>query len=113
MNTQLIDSINHVYNTLGSGLSESVYHKALTLNLQQQFHIVEIEKSVPIIYMNHEITTFRADIVVDNQYVLELKAINTKLSEKDHNQIKRYMRILNVPKGILVNFGKNLEIIEI
>ena len=43
--------------------------------------------------MNHEITVFRADIVVDNLFILELKATNYKLSDKEVNQIKRYMNI--------------------
>ena len=109
----IINSINKVYNTLSYGLSESIYHKALLIELKQHFNIVETEKSVPITYLNHELTVLRADIVIDNKYIIELKAISTKLSDKDFNQINRYMRILNINYGILVNFSKSLEIKDI
>ena len=113
MSDIILNSINNVYNTLGYGLSESVYQKALTLELKQHFNIVETEKSVPIVFLNHEITVLRADIVINNEYILELKATATKLTDKDENQIKRYMEILNINNGILVNFSKDLEIKEI
>ena len=59
---------------LGWGLLESFYHKALILELKQHFNIVETEKSVPIVYLNHEITVLRADIVVNNEVIIRVKA---------------------------------------
>ena len=112
MKDKIIESVNTVYNILGYGLTESIYQKALILELKQYFNQVESEKSVPIIYQDHEITMLRADIVIDNSIILELKA-TFKLSEKDEVQIKRYMQILNISEGILINFGKELSIKEI
>ena len=109
----IIEAAKDVYNVLGYGLSESTYQKALALKLKQNFNQIELERSVPIIYMNHEITVLRADIVVDNLFILELKATNYKLSDKEVNQIKRYMKILNIQAGVLINFSKELEIKEI
>ena len=51
--------------------------------------------------------------MIDNKFILELKAIASKLTFKEETQVKRYMKILGVNKGILVNFGKELEIKEI
>ena len=62
----IVEAIKDVYNVLGYGLSESVYQKALALKLKKNFQQVELERSVPVIYMNHELTVLRADIVVDN-----------------------------------------------
>ena len=40
--------------------------------------------------MNHDLIVIRADVVVDNLFILELKATTFKLSDKEVNQIKRY-----------------------
>ena len=102
------------YNNLGYGLSESVYQKALaSLKLKQNFNQIELERSVPIKYLNHELTVLRADIVVDNTFIIELKATNYKLSDKEDNQINRYMKILNISSGVLINFSKELEIKQV
>ena len=108
--SKITESINNVYNELKFGLTESIYQKALVLELKKYFENVETERSVPIIFNNHEITTLRADIIVDNKYILELKATLTKLSDKDECQLKRYMKILNIPRGFLINFGKELQL---
>ena len=56
----IIEAVKDVYNVLGYGLSESTYQKALALKLKQNFNRIELERSVPIIYMNHEITSFKS-----------------------------------------------------
>ena len=109
----IIEAAKDVHNTLGYGLSEVVYQKALALKLKQNFDQIELERSVPIKYLNHELTTLRADIVVNNIFILELKATTSKLSDKETNQINRYMKILNIPAGVLINFSQELEIKQI
>ena len=113
MESKIIHAITKVYGLLEYGLTESIYQKALLVELRKHFETVEIEKSIPIIYEGHEIAILRADIVIDNKFIIELKAIATKLTFKEESQIKRYMKILNINKGILVNFGKELQIKEI
>ena len=110
MNDLVIKAINDVYGTLESGLTESCYQKALVIRLREDFPIIEVEKSIPITYKNQQIASCRADIVIENKVILELKAVTTKLSNKDENQILRYMKILKISHGILCNFGPNLEI---
>ena len=112
MENQIIHAITKVYGILGYGLTETIYHKALVIELRNHFKIVEPEKPVSIIYEDHNIATLRADILINKTFLLELKA-TSKLTDKDEIQTKRYMKILNVNKGILVNFNKDLEIKEI
>ena len=88
MTDKIKEAINDVYNTLGWGHSEVVYQKAITLNLQQSFSKVERAKSISIVYLDHEITTLKADIVIDNTFIIELKVVSSKLSDKEQNQIK-------------------------
>ena len=112
MENTIIHAITKVYGILGYGLTETIYHKALVIELRNHFKIVEPEKPVSIIYEDHNIATLRADILINKTFLLELKA-TTKLTDKDEIQTKRYMKIFNVNKGILVNFNKDLEIKEI
>ena len=101
----IIESAKDVYDNLnGLGLTEAAYQKALFVNLKTKFNIIEVEKLVPITYMNHQISTGRADIVIDNKIIIELKN-TSKLATKDELQIKKYMKFLNIDKGILINFG--------
>ena len=110
MESKIIECIKTTYNNLKPGLTESIYQKALALELKEHFKTIELEKSVPIVYKDHEIAVLRADIVIDNTFILELKATSTKLSDKEECQLLRYMQILNIPKGILVNFSKDLQL---
>ena len=97
-------------NQVGSGLSESCYSKCMALKLRQDFDLVEFEKSLFQLYIwVMKSIVCRADIVVDGKFVVELKAVKNKLSENDKMQLKRYMRILKIDSGLLVNFGKELE----
>ena len=112
MENTIIHAITKVYGILGYGLTETIYHKALVIELRNHFKIVEPEKPVSIIYEDHNVATLRADILINKTFLLELKA-TSKLTEKDEIKTKRYMKILNVNKGILVNFNKDLEIKEI
>ena len=112
MENTIIHAITKVYGILGYGLTETIYHKALVIELRNHFKIVEPEKPVSIIYEDHNVAILRADILINKTFLIELKA-TTKLTDKDEIQTKRYMQILNVNKGILVNFNKDLEIKEI
>ena len=66
-NIKIPEAIKHVHTTLGYGLSESTYHKALAWDLKQHFKTVETEKSAPVTYVSHEITVSRVYIVVSNE----------------------------------------------
>ena len=76
---------------------------------------MEVEKSVPIVYLVHEITVCRADIVVDGKFVLELGTVKNKLCDGDRRQSKKYkyMEVLKMGRGVLINFRKTLEVEEI
>ena len=106
---KIIESINDVYNSLPPGLSESCYQKAVSIALREHFNVVELERSFPIFYKKHEITRVRADIVIDDEYVIECKKVTSKLSSKDEDQLRRYLHLSMIKFGILVNFGPSLE----
>ncbi len=114
-----------VYKTLGSGHSESVYDKAMQVGLRlAKFKKIDSQKVVGITYKDHHVGEGYPDIIVGNgkeTIILELKAVGSSMGVPEKQQIKNYMKILKIKKGLLINFqqpGKNdnkttLEIIEV
>ena len=95
-----------VYNTLGPGLLESVYHKALVRELKDRGLDVKSEVPVEVYYKGDliEEDALRLDIVVENRVVLELKSVETLLPIH-FKQLRTYLRLYNKDLGWLINFG--------
>jgi GxxExxY protein len=105
-----------VYATLGPGLSERVYHNALEVLLRKEGIPYETERIVPIVFMGHTIGNMRADLIVDQTLVIELKATKT-LNPTMVTQTRKYLQLLDLPHALLVNFpqpyGEDCEIIVV
>ena len=100
--------VREVYDELGPGFSESVYHNALEVALRCHGIQYETERIIPVYYRGHVVGNMRADIVIKNpNMVLELKSVRT-LTESNRNQIRSYLKLLQVPHGLLINFGDEL-----
>ncbi|MCD4730446.1 MAG: GxxExxY protein [Bacteroidales bacterium] len=94
-----------VHKALGPGLLESVYHKCLKKELTIRAISFQSELLVPVSYKGLEIDTeLRCDLFVENILVVELKAIESILPIHEA-QILTYMKLLNVPKGLMINFN--------
>lgn len=103
----------NVWNKLGPGFSESVYHKALEIELRSNHFIYDCERNTPVLYKNHTVGYVRLDIIILDQLIIELKSIS-KLNEDSKTQIKMYTKLLHLP-GVLINFPTregNIEIIH-
>jgi GxxExxY protein len=98
-------AIYEVFNTLGAGLLESVYVKALMWELQDQGLSVRSEVPIPVYYkdINMEMG-FRLDILVEDKVIIEVKSVEN-LSGVHHKQILTYLRLADKKLGILVNFN--------
>ena len=92
-----------LYETLGPGFSESVYQKALSYDLCEKHIPHELERVIPVMYKQLQIGVLRADIVVDNYMVVELKRV-LKITSAHLQQAERYARLLNLSKIIVINF---------
>lgn len=94
-----------VHKALGPGLLESVYHKCLIKELELNSIGFQSELSVPVDYKGLEINTeLRCDLLIENCLAVELKSVDVMLPIHEA-QILTYMRLLEVPKGILINFN--------
>lgn len=93
-----------VYNELGPGLLESVYEKALIAELEQRGLCVESQVPVNIMYKGVAVgTELRLDIIVENKLIVELKSVEA-LQPVHFKQLRTYMKLLEKPAGLLVNF---------
>ncbi|SFP01905.1 GxxExxY protein [Prevotella sp. tf2-5] len=100
-------AIFEVYNTLGPGLLESVYEEALCYELSIRGLQYERQKRIPLIYKGQELTSdLRLDILVENQIVIELKAVE-EIKTVFYKQLKTYLKLTNLNLGLLVNFSSN------
>ncbi len=89
----------------GPGLLESVYEVVLAKMLEQKGLRVRRQVPVPIQLMDlHFDEGFRADILVEDTLLLELKSVE-KLLPVHSKQVLTYLRLLNLPLGLLINFG--------
>ena len=101
----IIKSFYDVYNELGWGFLESVYEKALAIVLKEKGLSIERQKAIPVFFRNQDVGDFRADIVVENKIILELKTV-LKLESIHEAQILNYLKATAIEIGFLMNFGK-------
>lgn len=113
MNKTFLDNLEYkvtgacieVHKILGPGLLESVYQKCLIRELQLQHINFTAEHSILLSYKDVLLDTeLRADLVIENCMVLELKSVESILPIHEA-QILTYMKLLKAPKGLLINFN--------
>ena len=92
-----------IWQSLGPGYSESVYHSAFEVALRRQGWYYETERIVPVYYRHQNVGHVRADLIIDRTAVIELKAIS-RLNEVCRIQIRNYMKLLGLRRGYLINF---------
>jgi GxxExxY protein len=101
---RIIGIYYEVYNELGHGFLESVYQNSMFIALREAGLNVEREVPVPVRFRRQVVGEYRADLVVDDAVVLELKAVH--LLEASHEiQLFHYLRATDFEVGLLLNFG--------
>ena len=103
--TAVIDCAFHLHRDVGPGLLESVYETVLAKRLSALGFKVEKQKPIAI-----EIDgiafgdAFRADLIVNGILLLEIKSVEN-LAPVHIKQVLTYLRLMNQPFGLLINFG--------
>jgi len=106
---KIIQAFYCVYNELGFGFLENVYQNALLFELQKRGFIVESQKAIDVYYQNKLVGKYKADLVVNDLIILELKAVEYLLEEHEF-QLINYLKATNIEVGLLLNFGKEPEV---
>ncbi len=101
----IIGAAIEVHKALGPGLLESVYHKCMIKELRDRNIPFQSQLMVPINFKGMELDAdLRCDFLISNLIALELKAIEAIAPIHDA-QLLTYMKLLAVPKGVLINFN--------
>ena len=98
-----------VYRKMGYGFVESVYQNAMFFALEDAGFSVEVQKDIEVFYEKHKVGYFRADIVVNDLLILELKAVSD-LNEAHIRQLSNYLKATNMEVGLLLNFGESPQV---
>ena len=101
----IVDAALKIHMELGPGLLESVYEAVLARALERRGFHVERQKVIRFEYdgMIFE-EGFRTDLLVEGRVVVELKSVE-KLAPVHGKQLLTYLRLMNLPVGLLINFG--------
>ncbi len=102
---QIIGAAIEVHKALGPGLLESVYHKCLKQEFFSRGLSYQSEFLVEVHYKGIDIDAeLRCDFLVENAIVIELKSVEA-LAPIHEAQLLTYMKLLEKPKGVLINFN--------
>jgi len=93
-----------VHRNLGPGLLESVYDKAMCYEINAKGMQFQNQLVVPILYKGTILGEHRIDMIVENEIIVELKAVD-RMDPVFKAQILSYMRMTNKKLGLLINFN--------
>ncbi|WP_190277266.1 GxxExxY protein [Taibaiella lutea] len=101
----VIGAAIEVHKTMGRGLLESIYHQCLIVELRQRNINFQTELLIPFKYKETPINlNLRCDLFIEKCLVVELKSVG-EMSNIFEAQLLSYMKLLQSPKGILINFN--------
>ncbi len=101
---KIIGAAIEVHRALGPGLLEELYEDAFCIELEERKLKHERQQHVDVVYKGRDIGDMYADIVVDNAVIIELKSVES-LNQIHIAQLMTYMKLLNLKKGLLINFN--------
>ncbi|MFH1441632.1 MAG: GxxExxY protein [Candidatus Omnitrophota bacterium] len=101
---KIVGCFYSVYNELGPGYKESIYHKALSIEFKNNKIGFMEEKQVSIIYQDKKVGAYIPDFIVEDKIIIELKAVDF-MPKVYEGQLYSYLKGTKYKLGYLVNFG--------
>jgi len=106
---KIIGCAMEVHNNMGPGFQEVIYQRCLAMELEKAGLSFAREQDHKIYYKGTEVGTRRADFVVENEVIVEIKAL-VNIEDVHIAQAKNYVIAYDFPRGLLINFGaKSLQ----
>ncbi|MFA5423240.1 MAG: GxxExxY protein [Phycisphaerae bacterium] len=102
---KIIGCAYEMYNRMGFGFLESVYRNCLMIELKKASLKTEAEKPIVVMYEGGIVGEFKADIVVEDNIIVELKSVR-QLTKIHEAQLVNYLVATGKPIGLLINFGE-------
>ena len=100
----IISCAIEVHSALGPGLLENIYEEALSHEFTLRKIIYERQKKISLKYKGKDIGMHRIDYLVENEVILELKAVET-MNKIYEAQLLTYLKAMNTRVGLLINFN--------
>ena len=105
LSKKIIGAAIEVHRELGPGFLESIYEQALKVEFaEHKFHF-ESQKEIKIKYLGVEVGQHRLDLLVENQIIIEIKAVK-ELIDIHFAQLRSYLKATGLKTGLLLNFAK-------
>ena len=105
---QVVDAAYKIHARFGPGPLESAYETMLVYELRKRGLRVDVQKSIPLIYDGIEMDVgFRADLIVEDSVIIELKSVEVLLPVHK-KQLITYLKLADKRLGLLINFGAPL-----
>ena len=105
---KIINAFYKVNNALGFGFLEKVYENAMVIELRKMGLNVKQQKNIKVFYNDYKVGDYFADLIVNDQVIVELKAAESLCPEHEA-QLINYLRATEIEVGLLLNFGKKAE----
>ena len=102
---KIIGCAYRVYNNMGFGFLESVYEKCLLIELKKEGLQAETQKPVTVTYEGEVVGEFKADMLVEDAVILELKSVK-QIAKAHEIQLVNYLVATSKPVGLIINFGE-------
>ena len=110
LSKKIIGAAIEVHRELGPGFIESIYEQALKVEFAEHNFHFDSQKEIKIKYLGVEVGLHRLDLIVENQIILEIKAVK-ELLDIHFSQLRSYLKATGLKVGLLLNFAKStLEI---
>ena len=104
----VIDCAMQIHRDLGPGLFEAVYEQLLAKSLSDRGLALVTQHPVTFVYAGITYANaFRVDLFVEQKVIVELKSVES-LHPVHAKQLLTYMKLMNIPVGLLINFGEIL-----
>ena len=94
-----------IHRELGPGFNEKIYHNALKLLFDQKGIRYQTEKEFEIFYLDKKIGSFRTDLIVENQVIVEVKSLAGNIPMIFEHQLISYLKGSELHVGLLINFS--------
>jgi GxxExxY protein len=109
---KIIGIFYDVYNELGYGFLECVYEESLVIALREAGLAATRQVALPVWFRGHKVGEFRADLLVENNVLLELTSARS-LEPAHGAQLLHYLKSTEVEVGMLLNFGARPQFLRL
>ena len=106
---EIIACAYKVHNTLGAGFLEKVYENSMMIELRKHGLKAEQQKSIKVYYENEIVGDYYADLFVEDEIIVELKAVEN-LARIHEVQTVNYLKGIDKETGLLINFGTSVQV---